>query len=109
MMESMIVTLWVVVFTGMVLAPFPRIRILLAATLGAWLATVILTAITDPTPWGMDPAAAMLISLFAVPLAGRLAGTLAHRVLIGSYEDASNPDGIDGFDVLAGRALARRD
>ena len=109
MMETMIVALWVVVFTGLALAPFPRTRILFAATMGVWLASIILTAIDDPTPWGMDPAVAMLITLFAVPLAGRLTGTIAHRVLTGSYEDAWNPDGTDGFDVLAEGALARRD
>lgn len=51
----------------------------------------------------------LALTLFAVPLAGRLTGTLAHRAITGSYEDASNPDGTDGFDVLAQGALARGD
>jgi hypothetical protein len=53
----------------------------------------------------MDPAAAMLISLFAVPLAGRL----AHRALTGTYLNDWNPDGTDGFDAHSAGALARRD
>ncbi|MEX5307559.1 hypothetical protein RF644_17580 [Kocuria sp. CPCC 205258] len=112
----MIVALWVVVFTGLVLSPFRRTPLLFAATMGVWLASIILTAISHPTtldvditPWGMDPAIAMLISLFAVPMAGRLTGTLAHRALAGTYLDAWNPDGTDGFDALAEQALARRD
>ncbi|MGQ1798062.1 hypothetical protein ACT4S5_13130 [Kocuria oceani] len=51
----------------------------------------------------------MPISLFAVPLAGRFVRALAHRVLRETYLDASNPDGTDGFDVLATGALALRD
>ena len=116
MMETMIVALWVVVFTGLVLSPFRRTPLLFAVTMGVWMASIILTAISHPTtldvdttPWGMDSAVAMLITLFAVPLAGRLTGTIAHRVLTGSYEDAWNPDGTDGFDALADQAIARRD
>jgi hypothetical protein len=116
MMETKIVTLWVVVFTGLVLSPFRRTPLLFAVTMGVWLASIVLTAISHPTtldvdtiPWGPDPAVAMLIGLFAVPLAARLAGTFARQALAVTYLDAWNPDGTDGFDSVAEQALARRD
>lgn len=91
-MGSMIVVLWVVVFAGLVLAPFPRTLVLFAATMGVWLASVILTVITDPQPWGMGEATALLLSLFVVPLLvvpllGRLVGAVAHRALRGTFTD----------------------
>lgn len=109
MMETMIVALWVVVFTGLALSPFRRTPLLLWASLATMVASIIYAAAADPTPWGMDPAVAMLLTLFAVPLAGRLAEALAHQKLTGSALDAWNPDGTDGFDALAAGALARRD
>lgn len=105
----MIVVLWVVVFTGLALAPFPRTPWLLWSALGVWVGAIVYTAAGDPTPWGINEHLAMVLTLFAVPLAGRLTGTLAHRAITGTYEDASNPDGADGFDALAAGVLARRD
>ncbi|GGG68605.1 hypothetical protein GCM10011374_36230 [Kocuria dechangensis] len=99
----MIVVLWLLVFVGLVLAPFPRSPLLLLGSLGLWVGTVIYAGVTDPTPWGMDPTVETLVTVFGVLFGGRLTGTLLHRVLTGSYEDASNPEGIDGFDILAGR------
>ena len=109
MMETMIVALWVMVFTGLALAPFSRSPWLLWTSLAAMVVSIVYAAATAPTPWGMNEHLVLLLTLFAVPLAGRLTGTLAHRVITGTYQDASNPDGTDGFDALAGRALAKRD
>ena len=109
MTETMTIVLWVAVFASLILAPFRRTRILFALTMGVWLASIILTAIGDPTPWGMDPAVVRLLTLFAVPLAGRLAGALAHQKLTGSALDVWNADGTDGFDALADQARARWD
>lgn len=84
MVTMLIVTLWVAVFTGLVLAPFPRTPFLLWGALAAWVGAIIYAAAADPTPWGLNEHLVLLLTLFVVPLAGRLAGTVAHRVLTGS-------------------------
>ena len=44
MMETMIVALWVVVFTGLVLSPFRRTPLLLGASLATMVASIIYAA-----------------------------------------------------------------